>query len=53
MEKESQHHVARRGQSLVEYGLILVLVTVVCIVSLTAIFGKTGDPMSTVANTMP
>jgi len=43
----------RGGQALVEYGMILLLVAVICIVALSAIFGKTSNPMSNVANALP
>ena len=43
----------RRGQGLVEYGLILVLVAVICIMALSSIYGKTSSPMGNVANSFP
>jgi pilus assembly protein Flp/PilA len=43
---------SRRGQSLVEYALILALVAIVVIVALTALGGHTRDAMSNVSNTI-
>jgi Flp pilus assembly pilin Flp len=43
----------RKGQSLVEYALILALVTIVVIAALTAVGGKAGNTMDLVTNTLP
>jgi pilus assembly protein Flp/PilA len=43
---------SKRGQSLVEYALILALVAIVVIVALTALGGHTRDAMSNVSNTI-
>ncbi len=43
---------SKRGQSLVEYALILALVAIVVIVALTALGGHTQNAMSNVANTL-
>ena len=43
----------RKGQSLVEYALILALVAIVVIAALTALGGKTTNTMQTVSNTLP
>ena len=42
----------RKGQSLVEYALILALVAIVVITALTALGGHTENAMSNVANTL-
>ena len=41
-----------KGQSLVEYALILALVAIVVIVALTALGGQASDSMGNVANTI-
>ncbi len=41
---------SRGGQGIVEYGLLLVLITVVLIVALTVIGGTTGNTMDTSSN---
>ena len=43
---------SKKGQSLVEYALILALVAIVVIVALTALGGHTQNAMSNVANTL-
>ncbi|MDP6438445.1 MAG: Flp family type IVb pilin [Candidatus Brocadiia bacterium] len=43
----------RNGQGLVEYGLILILVAVICTTSLTAICGKTDNSLGRAANALP
>jgi len=43
---------SRKGQSLVEYALILALVAIVVIVALTALGGHTREAMSNVSNTL-
>ena len=43
----------RKGQTLVEYGLILVLVSIVAISALRAIFGKTTSPYEDASNAFP
>lgn len=43
---------SKRGQSLVEYALILALVAIVVIVALTALGSHTQNAMSNVANTL-
>jgi pilus assembly protein Flp/PilA len=43
---------SERGQSLVEYALILALVAIVVIAALTALGGEAQDAMSNVANTI-
>lgn len=43
---------SKRGQSLVEYALILALVAIVVIVALTALGGEAGNAMGNVANTL-
>ena len=44
---------SRKGQSLVEYALILALVAIVVIAALTALGGKTTNTMTTVSNALP
>jgi pilus assembly protein Flp/PilA len=44
---------ARKGQSLVEYALILALVAIVVITALTALGGKASNTMNNVANSLP
>ena len=41
------------GQSLVEYGLILILVVVLCVTALAVIGRKTVEPIDQVANLVP
>ena len=43
----------RKGQSLVEYALILALVDIVVITALTALGGKASNTMDNVANNLP
>lgn len=43
---------SKKGQSLVEYALILALVAIVVITALTALGGHTEDAMQDVANTL-
>ena len=43
---------SKKGQSLVEYALILALVAIVVIVALTALGGQTESAMGNVANTL-
>ncbi len=43
---------SKKGQSLVEYALILALVAIVVIVALTALGDHTSNAMSNVANTI-
>jgi pilus assembly protein Flp/PilA len=43
---------SKKGQSLVEYALILALVAIVVIVALTALGGHTREAMSNVSNTL-
>ncbi|KPK65222.1 MAG: hypothetical protein AMK73_03585 [Planctomycetes bacterium SM23_32] len=43
---------SNKGQSLVEYALILALVAIVVITALTALGGHTENAMSNVANTL-
>lgn len=43
---------SKKGQSLVEYALILALVAIVVIVALTALGSHTQNAMSNVANTL-
>jgi pilus assembly protein Flp/PilA len=43
---------SKKGQSLVEYALILALVAIVVIVALTALGGQTQNAMQNVANTL-
>jgi len=43
---------SRKGQSLVEYALILALVAIVVIVALTALGQHTSNAMSNVSNTL-
>ena len=43
----------RKGQSLVEYALILALVAIVVITALTALGTKASNTMDTVVNTLP
>ncbi len=43
----------RKGQSLVEYALILALVAIVVITALTALGGKASNTMNSVANSLP
>ena len=43
----------RKGQSLVEYALILALVAIVVITALTALGSKASNTMGNVANTLP
>jgi pilus assembly protein Flp/PilA len=43
---------SKKGQSLVEYALILALVAIVVITALTALGGHTENAMSNVANTL-
>jgi pilus assembly protein Flp/PilA len=43
---------SKKGQSLVEYALILALVAIVVIVALTALGGETQNAMQNVANTL-
>jgi pilus assembly protein Flp/PilA len=43
---------SKKGQSLVEYALILALVAIVVIVALTALGSHTQKAMSNVANTL-
>jgi pilus assembly protein Flp/PilA len=43
---------SRKGQSLVEYALILALVAIVVIVALTALGGHTEDALSNVSNVL-
>jgi len=42
----------RKGQSLVEYALILALVAIVVIAALTALGGQASNTMTNVANTI-
>ena len=44
---------SKKGQSLVEYALILALVAIVVITALTALGSKANEAMQNVANTMP
>jgi Flp pilus assembly pilin Flp len=49
------HHTdkkAQKGQSLAEYGLILALVTVVCIAGLTALGGNIGSLVNNSGNSI-
>ncbi|QXE93038.1 Flp family type IVb pilin [Geomonas subterranea] len=39
---------SQKGQGLVEYALILVLIAIVCIVIMTALGGKTSEAFNTV-----
>lgn len=41
------------GQGLVEYGLILGLVSVVCVAALTSLGGKANATLSTITNQLP
>jgi pilus assembly protein Flp/PilA len=43
---------SKKGQSLVEYALILALVAIVVIVALTALGGQTKNAMENVSNTL-
>lgn len=43
---------SKKGQSLVEYALILALVAIVVITALTALGGTTQNAMSNVSNTL-
>jgi len=43
----------RKGQSLVEYALILALIAIVVITALTALGGKARNTMQNVSNSMP
>jgi Flp pilus assembly pilin Flp len=43
----------RRGQGLVEYALILVLVSIIAIGALRGIFGHSAGPYNRVANALP
>ena len=43
---------SKKGQSLVEYALILALVAIVVIVALTALGGHTSNAMANVANVL-
>jgi pilus assembly protein Flp/PilA len=42
-----------RGQTLVEYGLLLVLIAVVLIAAVTFIGQRTNDTYTTIGNTLP
>ena len=44
---------SRKGQSLVEYALILALIAVVVILVLTGLGGRVNNTLSTVNNAMP
>jgi len=43
----------KKGQSLVEYALILALVAIVVITALTALGGKASNTMTNVSNALP
>ncbi|MRS01620.1 Flp family type IVb pilin [bacterium] len=42
-----------RGQTLVEYGLLLILIAVVVIAAVSVVGNKTNNSYSTVGNSMP
>ena len=44
---------SKKGQSLVEYALILALVAIVVITALTTLGGHTSNAMNTVATSLP
>ena len=44
---------SKKGQSLVEYALILALVAIVVITALTSLGGHTGNTMNTVSTSLP
>jgi pilus assembly protein Flp/PilA len=46
------HVRGQAGQGLVEYGLILVLVSIAVVVALTAVSGQLGTVFNTVTNTL-
>lgn len=53
MKKPCGRRSARRGQGILEYALILVLVSIIAISTLEAIFGKAATPYNQTANAFP
>jgi Flp pilus assembly pilin Flp len=51
--KRRARRLRRRGQGLVEYALILVLVSIIAVGALRSIFGTSAGPYNQVANALP